>query len=99
MSVAFQTRSITIPSGTGRRSLNSSVTFDSRVNSAAVALNGFALDFDNSDHHINIAEADTDIVSINGNTVNFRVECNYADKNFDDPYRGYVTALVIADVQ
>lgn len=99
MPVAFQTSSVTIPSGTGRRSVDSSVTFGSSVNSAAVALNGFALDFDNSDHHINIAEADTDIVSVSGRTVNFRVQCNYADKNFDDRYRGYVTALVIADVQ
>ena len=43
-------------------------------------------------------EADTDIVSISGNKVTFRVECNYADKNFDDSYKGYVTALVIAEV-
>lgn len=99
MPVAFQISSVTIPSGTGRRSIDSSVTFGSSVNSAAVALNGFALDFDNSDHHINIAEADTDIVSVSGRTVNFRIQCNYADKNFDDRYRGYVTALVIADVQ
>jgi hypothetical protein len=61
-------------------------------------LNGFQLDYVNSDHHINILEADTDIVSVSGNTVNFRVECNYADRNFDDPYKGYVTASVIADV-
>ncbi len=98
MSVAFQTRSITIPPGTGRRSLDASVTFGSTVNRAEVALNGFKLDYVNSDHHINIVEADTDIVSISGNTVNFRVECNYADQNFDDEYQGYVTALVIADV-
>ena len=44
-------------------------------------------------------EADTDIVSINGTEVTLRVECNYADKNFDDPYQGYVTALVIAQVE
>ena len=99
MPVAFQTRSVTIPAGTGRRSIPASVTFGSRVNRAAVALNGFNMDYVNSDHHINIVEADTDVVSISGNTVNFRVECNYADKNFDDQYAGYVTALVIADVE
>lgn len=98
MSVAFQTQSINIPAGTGRRSIESFVTFGSRVNSAAVALNGFKLDFVNSDHHINITEADSDIVSISGNTVNFRVECDYADQNFDDQYQGYITALIIADV-
>ena len=98
MAVAFKRKSVNIPSGTGRRSVSSSVDFASPVKSAAVALNGFKLDFDSSDHHINITEADTDIVSISGKTVKFRVECNYADKNFDDKYHGYVTATVMADV-
>ena len=62
-------------------------------------LNGFKLDFVDSDHHINILEVDADIVSVAGNTVTFRVECNYADKNFDDRYFGYVTATVIAEVE
>ncbi len=94
----FRTVSITVPPGTGRRSIEGLATFGSTVRRASVALNGFNLDYVNSDHHINMAEADTDIVSISGNTVTFRVECNYADKNFDDPYQGYVTALVIAQV-
>ena len=99
MPVAFRTASITVPSGTGRRSIPASVVFGSPVNAAAVAINGFALDYNSEDHHINIVEADTDILSISGNTVNFQIECHYADKNFDDAYSGYVTALVIADVQ
>ncbi len=94
----FRTVSVTIPAGTGRRSVEGTATFGSKVHRASVALNGFSLDYVSSDHHINILEADTDIVSISGNTVTFRVECNYADQNFDDPYRGYVTALVIAEV-
>ena len=98
MAVDFRQRTVTIPSGTGRRSINDSVTFGSRVIRANVALNGFRLDYVSSDHHINIVEADTDIISISGNTVNFRVECHYADQNFDDPYQGYITALVIAEV-
>lgn len=98
MTVAFQTKSISIPAGTGARTIDDSVTFGSRVNSAAVALNGFKLDYVDSDHHINIVEADTDVTSISGNTVNFRIQCFYADKNFDDKYQGYVTATVIADV-
>ena len=94
----FRLVTVTIPPGTGRRSIERTATFGAPVRRASVALNGFKLDFVNSDHHINIVEADTDIVSVSGNTVTFRVECNYADKNFDDPYRGYVTALVIAEV-
>ena len=98
LAVEFRTASIAIPNGTGRRSLAGSATFGRPVQSAHVALNGFKLDFSSNDHHINIVEADTDIVSVNGPTVNFRVECQYADKNFDDSYSGYVTALVIAEL-
>ena len=94
----FRSVGVTIPSGTGRRSIEGAATFGGPVRRASVALNGFKLDYVNSDHHINIVEADTDVVSISGNKVTFRVECNYADKNFDDAYRGYVTALVIAEV-
>jgi hypothetical protein len=99
MAIDFRTPSITIPSGTGRRLFNSTATFGSRVVRAGVAVNGFNLDYVNSDHHINTVEVDTDVISISGNTVTFRVECHYADQNFDDPYQGYVTALVIADVE
>ncbi len=99
MAIEFRTSSVSIPNGTGRRSIAGNATFSRPVVKASVAMNGFKLDFARSDHHINIVEADTDIVSISGNTVNFRVECNYADTNSDDPYSGYVTALVIADVE
>ncbi len=99
MAIEISTTSVSIPNGTGRRTIAGNATFGRPVLKASVALNGFKLDFTSSDHHINIVEADTDIVSISGNTVNFRVECNYADKNSDDPYSGYVTALMIAEVE
>ena len=99
MPIEFRTSSVTIPNGTGRRTIAGSAPFGRPVVKASIAMNGFKLDYTNSDHHINIVEADTDIVSIAGNTVNFNVECNYADKNSDDPYSGYVTALVIAEVE
>ncbi len=94
----FRTVTVRVPRGTGRRSIEATVRFGAPVRRANVALNGFKLDFASADHHINIVEADTDLVAIDGNTVRIRVECNYADKNFDDPFSGYVTALVIAEV-
>ena len=99
MPVEFRTQQVAIPSGTGRRSINDSVTFGSDVLRAGIAVNGFKLDYVNSDHHINIVEIDTDVISSVGRTVNFRVECDYADKNLDDSYRGEVVALIIAEVQ
>lgn len=98
MALDFRRRRVTIPYGTGRRIINDSVTFGSSVNRADIALNGFQLDYVNSDHHINVVEIDTDITGRSHNTVNFRIEANYADKNFDDIYHGYVEVLVIADV-
>jgi hypothetical protein len=98
MSLQFAYPSITVPSGTGRRTIGGFATFSSTVRSAGVALNGFKFDFDDEDHHINIVEADTDFVSISGNRVNFNVECDYEDKNGDDSYSGYVTVMVVADV-
>ncbi|WP_447970581.1 trypsin-like serine peptidase [Nitrospira sp. M1] len=94
----FRTISLSVPSGTGRRSIEGSTKFNSNVLQAGVALNGYKLDFVNSDHHINVLEVDTDVVSVSGDTVNVRVECQYADKNFDDAFSGYVTATVIAEV-
>ena len=99
MAVEFRTSSITIPNGTGRRSIEGSATFSGPVKRATVAMNGFKLDYASQDHHINVVEADTDIASIAGNTVKFRMECSYADKNFDDSYSGYITALVIEEVE
>jgi hypothetical protein len=98
MPIAFRTRQVSIPPGTGRRDINDSVSFGSPVRSAAVALNGFQLDYVNADRPINVVEIDTDLSSISGNDVHFRVQAHYADKNFDDPYQGHVQVLVIADV-
>lgn len=99
MPVDFRTKSVAIPSGRGRRSINDSVTFGSSVKRAGISVNGFKLDYVTADHHINIVEIDTDIISVTDSTVSFRVECDFADKGLDDDYRGEVHALVIAELQ
>ena len=96
---AYRSVSITIPSGSGTKRIASSVTFNSNVRSAAVVLNGFNLDYSTSDHHINVIEADLDIVQISGRTVFIAADTRYADVNFDDSYSGFVTAVVIANVE
>lgn len=98
MAIDFRQSPITIPTGTGRRSINRTVVFNSKVNRATVVLNGFKLAYATGDRPVSTVEADTDILSIDGNAVTFRVQCNYGDKNFDDPFNGYVTATIIADV-
>lgn len=97
--VDFRTISLSVPQGTGRRSIEGSVAFGSNVFQAGVALNGFKLDFVTADHHLNVIEVDSDVTSITGNIVGIRAQCEFADKNFDDPYFGYVTMMVIASVE
>lgn len=94
----FRTTSIGIPVGTGRRQIERTVKFGGPVKRAETALNGFKLDYANDDRNINVIEVDTDVVDIDGFEVKVRVECQYADKNFDDPYSGYVTLLTVAEV-
>lgn len=101
MAIQFIPKFVTIPSGTRRRTLTGFVTFPANVRGAAVTLKGFKLDFDNaagSNRPINIVEVRIGDVRVLGSTVEFDVECLYADYNFDDRYSGYVEAQVIADV-
>ena len=101
MPLRFQVVPVDIPSGTGRRTINfESQPFSPTVLRAAVALNGFRLQFDSADHHLKIVEIDADFLFVdqNQNKVVFSVECNLADKNGDDRYSGQANVLVIAEV-
>ena len=99
MAVEFITKTIDVPHGTRRRQLNGSVSFQRKVGVANIALRGFVLDYVTSDHHINVVEVTTDLAGTEGEIVHFRVNCQYADQNFDDEYFGHVDVLVIADLQ
>ena len=99
MAVEFRTTKIDVPKGRKRRQLNGSVSFQRKVRVANIALRGFLLDFSTSDHHINVVEVTTDFAGTEGEIVRFRVNCQYADRNFDDIYFGHVDVLVIADLQ
>jgi hypothetical protein len=97
MAIDFGRSSVTVDPGTGARSIKGFVDFRRPVARAAAAIEGFKLDYLNDDHHINIVEVDVDVTDTPGTRVEFTVECQYADKNFDDRYQGYVSVLVIAD--
>lgn len=84
--------------GRGRRTRTGSSPMRSAVREAVVALNGFKVDFTNNDHHINLIEVDVDFAGASGSVVNWRVDVQYADKNFDDNYTAEVQFVIIADV-
>jgi len=73
--------------------------FPSRVTRADAAINGFDVGYDGSDHHLLRTKIDISDVSIVNNTVNVTVNFSLRDSsgNFDDPYSGFVDALVIVD--
>lgn len=102
MAIAFQGIRVDIPSTTGRRNFYwESQPFPSVPLRAAVALTGFMLQYDGTDHHVKNLEVDVDFVAIVTNPTNlvlFRVLCNLADKNGDDRFSGYVEVLVIAEL-
>jgi len=96
--IEFIEKKINIPVGKGTRVIPASVNFSRDVISANVVMNGFRFDYKSDDHHINVIQADTRFVSRSGKKVNFEIQCQYADKNFDDEYFGDVQVLVIAEV-
>ena len=99
MAVEFRTTSVPVEPGTKRRQLTGSVFFQRKVRVAEIALRGFVLDFVSSDHHINVVEVTAEFAGTEGEIVHFRVNCQYADRNFDDEYSGRIDVLVIADLQ
>lgn len=104
MSLQFQRKRIEIPSGRSRREIPGSFQLNSRVLSSEIMLGGFKFDFEGRgvDHKIN--EIEINPVKIGSspprpNDVLFQLECQYADKNFDDRWSGYVYLIVLADVE
>ena len=101
MAVDFRRTSITFDPTSGQiQDEAATVTFNSRVLRADVALNGFDVQFTDGDHHVFREVVDARISTINNNTVTVAVRYLLRDSsgNIDDRYHGRVDALVIADV-
>ena len=94
----FKNVRVEIPKGTGKRNLTGSVTFDSNVLSAGIALNGFKIESENPETLSNSFEIETKLIKISGDTVDFNIECNTGSKKLNEPYKGHVSILVIAEV-
>jgi hypothetical protein len=98
MAIAFRTATISVPGGSGTKVLDGAAFFNTDVQSADVAIKSFRFDYSNSDHHINVIEVRSEVLSTPGTAARVRVICQYADQNFDDPYTGSVQLLVVANV-
>jgi len=101
MAVDFRRTSITFDPTSGQtQNETATVVFNGRVIRADAALNGFDVQFTDSDHHIFRQTVDASIRTVNNNTVTVGVRYLLRDSsgNIDDRYNGRVDVLVIADV-
>src|SRR5262245_10080005 len=75
-------------------------TFGRRIRKATAAINGFELNFTQSDHNIQsiLVGVEAIIDDANRGTVTGRVKLKFADEGFDDPVDGWVTMIIFADV-
>ena len=104
MATDFKTHRIRFDPTSGRtQNEPGTVVFNGRVRKAAAAIGGWAIEFTNGDHpirkqEINIRDSEIDI---RNDTVSFTVDFLLRDAtgNIDDPFKGYVDVVVIADVE
>jgi hypothetical protein len=102
MPVRFKSKRITIPAGSGAKSIPGTVRFDSDVIDSEFVLAGFRFNFRSKDHHID--EVEIDFVRVgqippDNRAVHFLLECRYEDKNGDDSWDGHVDLVVVANVE
>jgi hypothetical protein len=114
MPVAIRHRFITVPPGNGSEDSPRrfppdlddapTVSFNTKVGDFGVALRAFnfewvANDDDHEpDHHIRDIQVRPQIIRVNDFAVKYWVECQYADRNYDDRYKGFVELTIMADV-
>jgi len=72
------------------------VDFGTRVNNAAVAVQGFHVSYGNNDHHVKTIDVRAAIGNISGSTVSVSSTCIMEDKS-NNKANGTVEILVIAD--
>lgn len=76
-------------------------TFPRPVVKAVSAIAGFQIGFENDDHELLRMVIDTSVTSWSGNTVTVRFNFGLRDSSgeWDDPYGGHLTILVIAELR
>lgn len=100
MAMEFRELTIHFDPTRGRKQRESqTAVFNARVQKAQAMLKGFRLRYNNGDHHVLEQEVDLDITSISGNAVTVAADFLLRDGsgNIDDPFSGFVQAVVIAD--
>lgn len=101
MALALKSLTITFDTTAGIKQRESATAvFGGTVKSAQAALKGFNCTYPTQERKFHSQEIDLDITSITGNTVTVAADFLIRDKsgNIDDPFKGWVEAVIIADV-
>ncbi len=98
--IAFREGWITFPRTTGRRQRRTAtVDFGRPIATHQAMLKGFNIRYDNGDHHLLETEIDLDS-SVSGSVVTVHGDFVLRDSSgtFDDPYRGWINFVVMAQL-
>jgi len=101
MATLIQKLVFPFPSVTGiRQQQIHQLNFGRSVNTAFAMLAGFEIQYNNGDHHVLQEQIQVEVNGINGTSVSVAATFLLRDGsgNIDDPYSGFISALVIADV-
>src|SRR2546426_8687416 len=102
MALQFRQLTINFDATSGRKQTEAATAvFGGRVHTAEAALKGYNIRYTNGDHHVLEEEIDLDITNFNNNAVTVAAKFLLRDNsgNIDDPFSGFVQAVVIADVE
>jgi hypothetical protein len=99
MTMLLRAFNVVVPPGGGAKTIEQSFSLPSRIRQMDVVLSGFFFDFLNSDHHIDVIQALAFVRQDSATSGTVSIFCTYSDVNADDSYRGFVKALLIADVE
>lgn len=103
MATVIQKLVFPFPSVTGKRQVQlRRLEFGRPINrdTAFAMLAGFEIQYNNGDHHVLQEQIQVEVNGINGTSVDVAATFLLRDGsgNIDDPYSGFISALVIADV-
>jgi hypothetical protein len=97
----IRTISFTFPrtEGSGPQTASQSVRFPRDVVNAAVGITGYSIGFSGDDHHVGRMEVAIES-EVTGQAVQVNARLGLRDwsGNWDDPYEGWITAAVIAEL-
>lgn len=103
MALVFQKITFPFPSVTGKRQTQiSRLEFGRPIkgDTAFAMLTGFEIQYNNGDHHILQEQIQVEVNGINGTSVDVAALFLLRDGsgNIDDPYSGFISAVVVADL-